>query len=134
MTLVLNATSSLEIERAFEGLPDGRVDALALSADAFLLNQRRRIIALAAARRLPAIFPAREFAVDGGLASYGARWFDMYRLSGSYAGRILKGARPVDLPVQRPTTYELVINLQTARTLGLALPSLFVSRADEVIE
>jgi putative ABC transport system substrate-binding protein len=131
---VLTASSSSDIERAFEGLPAGRVDALAVAADAFLINRRDRIIALTAERRLPAIFPAREFAVDGGLASYGARWADMYRIIGSYAGRILKGAKPADLPVQRPTTYELVINLRTAKTLGLALPPIFLNRADEIIE
>ena len=131
---VLKASSSSDIERAFETLPAGRVDALAVAADAFLINRRDRVIALTAERRLPAIFPAREFAVDGGLASYGARWADMYRILGSYAGRILKGAKPADLPVQRPTTYELVINLRTAKALGLALPPIFLNRADEVIE
>jgi putative tryptophan/tyrosine transport system substrate-binding protein len=131
---ILMASSSSDIERAFEALPMGRVDALAVAADAFLINRRERIIALTAERRLPAIFPAREFAVDGGLASYGARWSDMYRILGSYAGRILKGAKPADLPVQRPTTYELVINLRTAKALNLALPPLFLNRADEVIE
>ena len=131
---VLKASSSSDIERAFEALPAGRVDALAVAADSFLINRRDRIIALTAERRLPAIFPAREFAIDGGLASYGARWADMYRILGSYAGRILKGAKPADLPVQRPTTYELVINLRAAKALGLALPPIFLNRADEIIE
>ena len=131
---ILKASSSSDIERAFEALPMGRIDALAVAADAFLINRRDRIIALTAERRLPAIFPAREFTVDGGLASYGARWSDMYRILGSYAGRILKGAKPADLPVQRPTTYELVINLRTAKALNLALPPLFLNRADEVLE
>ncbi len=92
------------------------------------------IVALAAARRLPAIFPAREFAVDGGLASYGTRWAEMYRVIGANAGRLLKGARPAELPIQRPTTYELVLNLKTAATLGLTLSPTFLARADEVIE
>ena len=131
---ILTAKSSSEIERAFATLTPGRVDAIAVAADAFLIGRRDRIIAQTAERRLPAMFPSREFALDGGLASYGTRWADMYRVIGSYAGRILKGARPADLPVQAPTTYELVINLKTARTLGLALPFLMVSRADEVIE
>ena len=131
---ILTAKSSSEIERAFATLTPGRVDALAVAADAFLIGRRDRIIAQTAERRLPAMFPSREFALDGGLASYGTRWADMYRVIGSYAGRILKGARPADLPVQAPTTYELVINLKTARALGLALPFLMVSRADEVIE
>jgi putative tryptophan/tyrosine transport system substrate-binding protein len=131
---ILTAKSSSEIARAFETLTPGRVDAVAVAADAFLIGRRDRIIAQTAERRLPAMFPSREFALDGGLASYGTRWADMYRVIGSYAGRILKGARPADLPVQAPTTYELVINLKTARTLGLTLPFLMVSRADEVIE
>jgi putative tryptophan/tyrosine transport system substrate-binding protein len=131
---LLTASSSSEIQRAFQALPAGRVDALAVGADAFLINQRAQILALTAERRLPAIFPAREFAVDGGLASYGTRWADMYLILGTYAGRILKGAKPADLPVQRPATYELVINLLTAKTLGLTLPPIILNRADEVIE
>lgn len=128
------ASSTSEIERAFRTLPAGSVDALAVGADAFLINSRARILKLASERRLPAIYPAREFAVDGGLASYGTRWADMYRILGTYAGRLLKGAKPAELPVQRPATYELVINMQTARALGLDLPPLILSRADEVIE
>lgn len=131
---LLTAASSAAIERAFQALPAGSVDALAVGADAFLINSRARIVALTNERRLPAMFPAREFAIDGGLASYGTRWTDMYRILGSYAGRILKGAKPAELPVQRPTTYELVLNLKTARTLGLDLPPLILTRADEVIE
>ena len=131
---VLNAATTSEINRAFEALPEGRVDALAVAADAFLINRREKIVELAAARRLPAIFPAREFTVDGGLASYGTRWADMYRVIGAYAGRLLKGAKPADLPVQRPNTYELVVNLKTANAFGLVLPSIFLGRADEVIE
>jgi len=131
---VLNATSSSEIERTFQSLPAGRVDALAIGADAFLINRRERILELVAERRLPAIYPAREFAVDGGLASYGTHWIDTYRTAGTYAGRILKGAKPADLPVQRPSIYELVLNLRTAKTLGLTLPPIILNRADEVIE
>jgi putative tryptophan/tyrosine transport system substrate-binding protein len=130
--VLLAAASSSEVEQAFKSLPT--VDALAVGADAFLINIRSRILRLAQERRLPGIFPAREFATDGGLASYGTRWADMYRLLGTYAGRILKGAKPADLPVQRPATYELVINLKTARALGLDLPPLILTRADEVIE
>lgn len=131
---LLTASGSSAIDRAFQSLPAGSVDALAVGADAFLINVRARILALTNERRLPAIFPAREFALDGGLASYGTRWADMYRILGSYSGRILKGAKPAELPVQRPTTYELVINLKTARELGLDLPPLILTRADEVIE
>lgn len=131
---MLTASSTSEIERAFQSLAPGKVDALAVGADAFMINSRARILALTNERRLPAIFPAREFAVDGGLASYGTRWADMYKILGSYTGRILKGAKIAELPVQRPATYELVINLQTARALGLELPPIILSRADEVIE
>jgi putative tryptophan/tyrosine transport system substrate-binding protein len=132
--LVLNAQTSSGIDRAFESLPAGKIDALAVVADAFLINYRDRILKLASARNLPAIFPAREFVEDGGLVSYGTRWADMYRIVGSYTGRILKGAKPGDLPVQRPNTYELVINLKTARALGLTVPPIMLARADEVIE
>jgi ABC-type uncharacterized transport system substrate-binding protein len=131
---IQNASSSAEIERAFAAWPAGKADALAVIADAFLINQRRRIMALAGNRRLPAIYPAREFPDDGGLASYGTRWADMYRIVGTYAGRILKGEKPGDLPIQRPSTYELVINLHTARTLGLSLPAVLLARATEVID
>jgi putative ABC transport system substrate-binding protein len=130
----INAETSSGIDRAFESLPAGKIDALAVVADAFLINYRERILALAAARHLPAIFPSREFVVDGGLVSYGTRWADMYRIVGSYTGRILKGAKPSDLPIQRPNTYELVINLKTARTLGITVPPIMLARADEVLE
>jgi putative ABC transport system substrate-binding protein len=131
---IQNASSSSEIERAFVAWPAGKVDALAVVADAFLINQRRRIMALAGNRRLPAIYPSREFTDDGGLASYGTRWADLYRIVGIYAGRLLKGEKPADLPVQRPTTYELVINLRTAKSLGITMPPVLIARADEVIE
>lgn len=130
----INAETSSGIDRAFESLPAGKIDALAVVADAFLINYRERILTLAAARHLPAIFPSREFVVDGGLVSYGTRWADMYRIVGSYTGRILKGAKPSDLPIQRPNTYELVINLKTAKTLGITVPPIMLARADEVLE
>lgn len=132
--VIMNAETSSGVDRAFEAVPDGKLDALAVVADAFLINYRERILKLAAARKLPAIFPAREFVTDGGLASYGTRWADMYRIVGSYTGRILKGAKPGDLPVQRPNTYELVINLKAAHTLGITVPPIMLARADEVIE
>jgi putative ABC transport system substrate-binding protein len=131
---LLTATGTSAIERAFLSLPAGSVDALAVGADAFLINSRARILALTSERKLPAIFPAREFAVDGGLASYGTNWADMYRILGTYTGRLLKGAKPIDLPVQRPNTFELVVNLKTARMLHLDMPPLILTRADEVIE
>ena len=132
--VIMNAETSSGVDRAFEAVPAGKLDALAVVADAFLINYRDRILRLAAARKLPAIFPAREFVTDGGLASYGTRWADMYRIVGSYTGRILKGAKPGDLPIQRPNTYELLINLKAARALGLTVPSIMLARADEVIE
>jgi putative ABC transport system substrate-binding protein len=130
----INAQTSSGIDRAFESLPAGKIDALAVVADAFLINYRERILKLAEARNLPAIFPSREFVEDGGLVSYGTRWADMYRIVGSYSGRILKGAKPSDLPIQRPNTYELVINLKTAKALGITVPAIMLARADEVIE
>jgi len=132
--VVMNARSTSDIDRTFDALPPGGIDALAVVADAFLINRRARILELGVARKLPAIFPAREFVEDGGLVSYGTRWADMYRVVGSYTGRILKGAKPSDLPVQRPNAYELVINLKAARTLGLTVPPIMLGRADEVLE
>lgn len=134
---VLEARSTGEIERAFLTIAAQRpepIDALAIGADAFLINSRLRILELVAGLKLPAIYPAREFALDGGLASYGTRWADMYRILGTYAGRILKGARPAELPVQQPSTYEFVINQKTALGLGLKLPLSVLSRTDELIE
>ncbi len=127
-------TGSGDIERAFEKLQPGTVDALAVVGDSFLISRRDRIVALASLRKLPAIYPAREFTDNGGLASYGTRWADMYRIIGNYAGRLLKGEKPADLPVQRPNTYELVVNLRTAKALGLTLPTILLARADEVLE
>lgn len=128
------ASGTSEIDRAFEQMPAGKFDALAVVADAFLISRRDKIVGLAAQRNLPAIYPSREFTEGGGLASYGTRWADMYVIVGSYAGRILKGAKPADLPVQRPTTYELVINQRTAKSLKLNLSQILLARADEVIE
>jgi putative tryptophan/tyrosine transport system substrate-binding protein len=131
---ILNAQTSSGIDHALAGLAVDKVDALAVVADAFLINYRARILDFATAHNLPAIYPAREFVTDGGLVSYGTRWADMYRIVGNYVGRILKGAKPAELPVQRPTTYELVINLRTAQALGLTVPPIMLARADEVIE
>lgn len=122
-----------EIASAFATLTEV-ADGLAVAIDGFFISWREQILALAAARRLPAMFPARDFTADGGLASYGTSWPEMYRGLGAYAGRILKGAQPRDLPVQLPTSYELVVNLNAARSLGIVLPPTFLSRADEVIE
>jgi len=131
---ILNAANPDEIDRAFGTIAAIKTGALVVSTDGFLTGQRERILARTAALKLPAIYPAREFVDSGGLASYAAPLTDMYRWAGVYAGRILKGARPGDLPVQQPTTYELVVNLGTAKTLGLTLPPAFVARADDTIE
>ena len=130
---VVKAQEDAEIDPAFAALA-GDIDGLAVAIDGFLIGRRDRIVAHAAARRLPAIYPSREFTDAGGLASYAARWADAYRGAGTYAGRILKGAKPADLPVQEPTSYELVINMKTAKTLGLTIPPSILARADEVIE
>lgn len=130
---VVKAQENAEIDPAFAALADD-IDGLAVAIDGFLIGRRDRIVAHAAARRLPAIYPSREFTDAGGLASYAARWADVYRGAGTYAGRILTGARPADLPVQEPTNYELVINMKTARTLGLAIPPSILARTDETIE
>ena len=131
---ILEARAEAEIDRAFEVLDSTPVDVFAVTVDSFLIVQRARIVAATAARKLPAMFPSREFTDSGGLASYGPRWADMYRILGLYAGRILKGEKPSDLPVQRPTTFELVVNLRTAKAQGLTLSEGFLHRADELIE
>jgi putative ABC transport system substrate-binding protein len=123
-----------ELDAALADLAARRPGGLAVSIDGFLIAERRRIIAWAARERVPAIYPAREFTDDGGLASYAARWAEAYHWIGVYAARILKGAKPGDLPIQQPTVYELVVNLKAARAQGLALPAAFTGRADEVIE
>jgi putative ABC transport system substrate-binding protein len=130
----LDVRSTSDIDRAFDKLPPGSVDALAVVGDAFLISRRDKIVGLAAQRRLPAIYPAREFADNGGLMSYGTRWTDLYVIVGTYAGRIMRGARPAELPVQRPNRYELVVNLRTARALGLAPTQVVLGRADEVLD
>jgi len=131
---VLDASTEGEIDAAFGKLIELRAGALVVSVDPFLTSQRAQIVALAARHAVPAIYGVREFATAGGLMSYGTDLADVYRQVGIYAGKILKGAKPADLPVQRVVRVEFVINLKTAKTLGLTFPITLLGRADEVIE
>ena len=123
-----------EIEPAFASMMQRGADALLLADDPFLSTRRDQIVAQANGRRLPAIYYTREFAMTGGLISYGSNPLDNYRRAGVYVARILKGTPPADLPVEQPTKFELVINLNTAKALGLTVPLTLQAAADEVIE
>jgi putative ABC transport system substrate-binding protein len=132
--LVVQAHTDSELEAAFVTLIQQRVGALVVGADPFFTNRRDRLVELAARQKLPAIYPLSEFVVAGGLMSYGTSITDALRLVGLYAGRILRGEKPADLPVQQSTKVELIVNLKTAKALGLTVPPQIVARADEVIE
>jgi putative ABC transport system substrate-binding protein len=131
---VLKAGSESEIDTAFVSLVQLHAGALVVGADPFLSSRREKLVALASRYAVPSIYAWREFAAAGGLISYGASLTSAYRLVGTYAGKVLKGAKPADLPVQQPTTFELVINLKTAKALGLNVPAHLQQRANEVIE
>lgn len=131
---VVNASTGQEIDAAFEGFPRQRVAGVLINPDPFLLRERDRIAALAMHHRLPTIFHVREAVVAGGLMSYGASFADAHRQAGVYVGRILKGEKPGDLPVPQASKFELVINLKTAKALGLTVPLTLQASADEVIE
>jgi putative tryptophan/tyrosine transport system substrate-binding protein len=131
---IIAASSQPELEAAFAALVRQRADALLVGADPFFDTQRDRIVAFAAQQRLPALYQFREYALAGGLTSYGISLPDGYRQVGVYAGRILKGDRPANLPIVQPTKFEFVINLKAAKALGLEVPPMLLARADEVIE
>jgi putative ABC transport system substrate-binding protein len=131
---VLNASTGREIDAAFASFMRERPDAVFVSLDPFLNSRRAQLVNLASRHALPATFSNRDFAEIGGLMSYGANIADAFRQVGTYAGRVLKGAKPADLPVVQASKFELVINAQTARMLGLEVPPMLLARADTVIE
>jgi len=131
---VLNASTESDFERVFASLKQMQLGALVIISDPFFISKSEQLAALTIRYAVPAIFPYRTFTDAGGLMSYGGSYTDSYRLSGVYTGRILKGEKPANLPVQQATKVELVINQKTAKALGISLPQALISRADEVIE
>jgi len=131
---IVNANSERDIDPAFATLVQHQVGGILVAGNALFTGQRNRLVALAAHHALPVIYYGREFVEAGGLMSYGASMTDAYRQVGNYAGRILKGTKPANLPVQTPTKFELIINLKTAKALGLTVPPTLLTHADEVIE
>jgi putative tryptophan/tyrosine transport system substrate-binding protein len=132
--ITLNASSIGEINSAFEHLSQRRPGAILVAADPLFISRREQLVALAAHHSLPAIYEDRDFTVAGGLMSYGASFSEAVLQVGHYTGKILKGDKPADLPVMQPTKFELIINLKTAKALGVQIPPMLLARADEVIE
>jgi len=131
---VLNASTERDLDEVFASLPNAGVSGLAVPAEPFFDSQRDRIVALAARYAVPAVYGLREYPMAGGLMSYGASLPDCYRRAAIYAGRVLKGEKPANLPVMEPTKYDLVINMKTAKSLGLTIPEQLLAVADDVIE
>jgi putative ABC transport system substrate-binding protein len=131
---VLTASNPSEINQAFAALKQRKVSVLIIAVDTFYFTQMQRMATLAAQTTIPVIGPLREFAAEGGLLSYGTSIADLNRRAGVLTGKVLKGARPAELPVEQPTKFELVINLRTAKAIGLTVPDKLLALADEVIE
>ena len=131
---VLKASSLSEIDTVFTSAVEQNVRALVISADPFFMDRRAQLVGLAASHKMPVVYPFREFVDDGGLMSYGPSLSSAYRHAGVYAGRILKGAKPGELPIELPATFEFIINLKSAKTLGLTIPPGLLALVDEVVE
>jgi len=130
----VEARGPADFDRAFSDMTRARADALTVLGSAMFANERRRVVDLAAKNRLPGVYGFREYVDAGGLMAYGPNVADLFQRAATYADKILKGAKPGDLPVEQPTKFELVLNLKTAKALGLTIPQSVLVRADQVIE